>query len=410
MSSLVVSPRTRTLSLPARLCPACDSERHEVLFNQHFGSMSSGGILEGYEVVSCTGCGFCFANGIPEQEKFDWYYQEMSKYENATRGGQESEFDAKRFAAMAQQIAQWSPNRQTRILEIGCGTGGLLAVLKTMGYQNVRGMDPSPACARLARDVYDIVVSAGTLSTLSPELGTFDLVILAGVLEHVRDLKSATRALANVLATSGQVFIGVPDASRYTHGEDAPFQEFSIEHINFFGPSSLRNLMARCGFVGTQCRQELVEFSHRTVTPSFYALFEKQPTVHSVKPDTETPAELSAYVERCSRSHESIGLAIDRLVSLDQPFMVWGTGAHTLRLLAVSNLSKGKIKAFVDSNPRYHGKRLHDAPIIAPTDLASYPSDYPILISSRVYQREIAKTIRESLGLPNEIVTLYDVE
>jgi len=35
------------------------------------------------------------------------------------------------------------------------------------------------------------------------------------------------------------VFITVPDASRYAAGDDAPFQEFSLEHINYFGPQSL---------------------------------------------------------------------------------------------------------------------------------------------------------------------------
>jgi len=43
-------------------------------------------------------------------------------------------------------------------------------------------------------------------------------------------------------------YIEVPDASIYYKGEDAPFQEFSPEHINFFGPDSLRNLMITNGF------------------------------------------------------------------------------------------------------------------------------------------------------------------
>jgi SAM-dependent methyltransferase len=371
--------------------------------------MSGGSLLEGYDVVSCRDCGFCFASGIPEQEKFDWYYQEMSKYENARQGGRQSAYDAKRLTTIAEQVAEWCPDRQARVLEIGCGTGGLLAILKQLGYQNVRGMDPSAACASLAKDLHDIVVTPGTLSTLSPALGQFDLVILAGVLEHVRDLDTGITALAGLLPTNGRLFIGVPDASRYTHGEDAPFQEFSVEHINFFGPGSLRNLMAKYGFANTGCRQELVEFSHRTVTPAFNALFERRQAVGMVEPDVVTPAELAAYVKHCSRSHEGICATIDRLVSSGRPFVVWGTGAHTLRLLAVSRLSAGKIIAFVDSNPRYQGNRLHNAPIIAPSHLAALPSDYPILISSRVYQREIGRAIREALQLSNEIVTLYDV-
>jgi SAM-dependent methyltransferase len=409
MSFMATPTAMRSLNGLARPCPACEGERHTLLFKQRFDAMSGGSLLEGYDVVSCRDCGFCFASRIPEQEKFDWYYQEMSKYENAPQGGRQSAYDAQRLTTIAEQVAEWCPNRQARVLEIGCGTGGLLAILKQLGYQNVCGMDPSTACAGLAKALYDIVVTPGTLSALSPGLGQFDLVILAGVLEHVRDLDTGVAALTGLLTTNGRLFIGVPDASRYTHGEDAPYQEFSVEHINFFGPGSLSNLMAKHGFVNTGCRQELVEFSHRTVTPAFNALFEKRQVVDKVEPDLVTPRELAAYVEQCSLSHESICVTIDRLVLSDRPFVVWGTGAHTLRLLAVSRLSAGKIVAFVDSNPRYQGKRLHDAPIIAPSDLAALPAEYPILISSRVYQREIGRAIRESLHLPNEIVTLYDV-
>jgi predicted SAM-dependent methyltransferase len=41
----------------------------------------------------------------------------------------------------------------------------------------------------------------------------------------------------DILAPTGKIYIAVPDASQYINGEDAPFQEFSIEHINFFGPT-----------------------------------------------------------------------------------------------------------------------------------------------------------------------------
>ncbi len=40
----------------------------------------------------------------------------------------------------------------------------------------------------------------------------------------------------------------VPDATRFAMSPDAPFQEFSIEHINYFTPVSLVNLMGRYGF------------------------------------------------------------------------------------------------------------------------------------------------------------------
>src|SRR6516225_2642622 len=136
MSFMATHTETSSLNGLTRPCPACEGQRHALLFKQRFDTMSGGSLLEGYDVVSCRDCGFCFASGIPEQEKFDWYYQEMSKYENARQGGRQSAYDAKRLTTIAEQVAEWCPDRQARVLEIGCGTGGLLAILKQLGYQN----------------------------------------------------------------------------------------------------------------------------------------------------------------------------------------------------------------------------------------------------------------------------------
>ena len=63
--------------------------------------------------------------------------------------------------------------------------------------------------------------------------------------------------------------------------------------------------------------------------------------------------------------------------------------------------------AFIESNSRYHGKTLHGRPILAPEALKSHPE--PVLISSRVFQKEITDQIRTGLGCPNELIVLYNV-
>jgi hypothetical protein len=102
---------------------------------------------------------------------------------------------------------------------------------------------------------------------------------------------------------------------------------------------------------------------------------------------------------------EQIHRTIDRLASHGKPVIVWGAGAHTLRLLATSRLSEAKITAFVDSNPRYQSKRLLGVPIISPTELKGRSE--PVLISSRVFQRDIERQIHHELNCSNELILLY---
>ena len=51
------------------------------------------------------------------------------------------------------------------------------------------------------------------------------------------------------LADNGLLYVDVPDVMQFGRTADAPFQEFSIEHVNYFSAKSLSNLMRAHGFV-----------------------------------------------------------------------------------------------------------------------------------------------------------------
>ena len=86
---------------------------------------------------------------------------------------------------------------------------------------------------------------------------------------------------------------------------------------------------------------------------------------------------------------------------------MWGVGTHTSRLMATSRLPEADIVAFIESNSRYHGKTLHGRAILPPEALKDHHE--PVLISSRVFEKEIAEQIRHDLGCTNELICLYNV-
>jgi SAM-dependent methyltransferase len=387
----------------------CGGSDKRLLWQQRFSSLS-GGLLEGYDVVACTRCGFCFADHVPEQAAFDRYYEEMSKYEYNDQGGQESPYDLAKFQEITAFIQPCFRSRDARILEVGCATGRLLGLVKEAGYPNVLGVDPSPACAQAATALYGVPAITGTLTRMEVAPASRDFLILSGVLEHVRDLDVALRRLSEVLAEGGQLHIVVPDASRYADGEDAPFQEFSVEHINFFGPDSLTNLLGGYGFRHIVSEQRKITVNYRTATPVILVVFERFSGNHpssTRSPDWRTPAGLERYIAKSTAADQQIQTSISLLADDQTPVMVWGTGAHTLRLLQTSRLGEARITAFIDSNARYQDKQLRGVPILAP-DAVRGRSE-PILISSRVYQHELANRIRNEMGLSNQLILLYAI-
>jgi SAM-dependent methyltransferase len=392
-----------------RGCPVCGSIERKVLFRQDFAVVDSATPVTGYDVAVCMSCGAGYADGIPDQRAFDRYYRDMSKYEYHQREGAESEYDQRRLAIIADIIAPHVPRRDARILDIGCATGRLLANLRERGFPNVTGLDPSPACAVAAKKLYDIDVHTMTLAELGAGTEKFDVAILVGVLEHLRDLDEAFVHLRTILNPGGLLYVEVPDATTFADWPNAPYQDFSTEHLNFFAPVSLEHLMLRRGFSRVFLEQNHRQQSYRTVMSNVSAVFRKEAAEPAQVDlfDADTEPGLVRYIEQCRRDDERLRVKIDALVESGRPLLVWGVGTHTTRLMATSRLAEANIVAFIESNARYQGKTLHGRPIIAPDALRSHAE--PVLVSSRVFQHEIAAQIRDDLRRPNEVILLYDL-
>jgi hypothetical protein len=212
----------------------------------------------------------------------------------------------------------------------------------------------------------------------------------------------------HLLSPEGLVYIDAPDATRFAETMEAPFQEFSTEHINYFSPTSLTNLMEASGFRRIHLIQTKVEPSVGKVVCELKGLFRKR-QVGSPEPEYDHDSEtaLTEYIISSHRLEEKVHQVIESVVGEGNPILVWGVGTHTQRLLATSQLPRAKIQVFIDSNPRYQGKTLLGRPVISPKDLGEYHD--PILIVTRGYQQEIDEYIRSELRLPNKVIHLYQL-
>jgi len=392
---------------PHRPCPVCLSENHNILFRQDFAKYSDGGLMSGYDVAVCSTCGAGFADDIPAQTEFDRYYAQMSKYEHAYRDGKVSDVDAARFTEVV-DLAGPHVKSGDRIVDVGCATGALLAEFNKRGFTNLKGYDPSRACCEAAMRLYGIDVAESTINGLAAHPESADMVIMTGVLEHLADVDTSLHQLKRMLAPSGMLYLEVPDASRYDDWFSAPYQFFSMEHVNFFSPQSLSNLLARHGLTTVFVQRIARYLSSQSVEPAIAGLFSLRGKVHKIKKDEETSMRMGKYIAQSRIMAEKIQSVIIKLIKEQKPLVVWGAGTHTLRLLLTSELSKANILAILDSNSRYHGKSIHGFPIMSPKEFDN--TGAAILISSHTAENEIKRHILERLGWTNELVCLYENE
>lgn len=101
------------------------------------------------------------------------------------------------------------PVEKARILEVGCGTGHNLAMLGRFGKVEACELDPSAralASKRLGRKVKD-----ARLPDLSMfPAGSFDLIALLDVLEHVKPDTASLRAVHRRMKPGGALLLTVP--------------------------------------------------------------------------------------------------------------------------------------------------------------------------------------------------------
>jgi ubiquinone/menaquinone biosynthesis C-methylase UbiE len=137
-------------------------------------------------------------------------------------------------------------------LDLGCGDGRLTESLRAA---TIVGADVSlVALERAARRVRGMrVVRLQPDEPLPFEDNSFDLVLCAETLEHVRDVQLLLSEARRVLRPAGRLAITTPAHSRRTalrllfRGWESQFQPLS-PHLRFFTRRSLRRLLDELGF------------------------------------------------------------------------------------------------------------------------------------------------------------------
>jgi SAM-dependent methyltransferase len=134
-----------------------------------------------------------------------------------------------------------------KILDIGCGRGNLLKILKQMGcdcYGIERTEFPTDKHSQ------DIHIHRDNLEDINFAEGFFDAVIIWHVLEHINDPLSLIQETARILRPGGMLAIAVPnfDSSQARIFRESWFHLDLPRHRYHFTPDTLLRCLNKNGF------------------------------------------------------------------------------------------------------------------------------------------------------------------
>lgn len=205
-----------------------------------------------FQIVECNGCQFLFTNPRPEESALSRYYQsaEYISHSDTSRGLINKLYKIIRGITLKKKFNLIRPYlKNNKLLDIGCGTGAFLSYCKNENIITA-GVEPDDGAKKIAREKYSLQVEGEDSLNTFPD-GSFSVITMWHVLEHVPRLNERVAEIRRILHPEGKLIVAVPnylsdDAKRY----GAFWAAYDVpRHLYHFTPSTIKRLFEKHGMV-----------------------------------------------------------------------------------------------------------------------------------------------------------------
>ncbi len=166
-----------------------------------------------------------------------------------------------KFSGLIQEAMDFFPKRRARqitkamgnkgkVLDIGCGNGHFLEMMKAQGGVEIYGIEMPGNSADRASKIPGINLKIGSLQDDDYQASMFDAITMFHVFEHLHNPQEMLQRISKLLRPGGVLYISVPNIdswqARWFKGKwlhlDPP------RHLFFFTPKRFTALLGEMGF------------------------------------------------------------------------------------------------------------------------------------------------------------------
>jgi len=206
-----------------------------------------------FHIVECLRCGLLRLSPPPSPQEFDAYYPKRYWFDPAENAASRMEERYRRLVLrdhllfVARALAE--AGETGPVLDVGCGGGLFLGMLRERGYK-VLGLDVSEKAAGLAWQRQHVPAITGELAAAPVAPASCSAVTMFHVLEHVARPQAYLAEAYTLLAPKGRLIVQVPNAAswqfavlgRRWNGVDAP------RHLHLFRAADMERMIEAAGF------------------------------------------------------------------------------------------------------------------------------------------------------------------
>ena len=210
-------------------CPLCDATRHAVFLTQPI-----------FRVLECRACGFRYVD--PETVQGSSGRRTERKEEPLVPVDPERPHIRRRVRDILAHASSGCA------LDIGCGRGEVAILLSRAGFR-CEGLDVDGRMIRRLRSAHpEVVWHSGKVEETIASLGSFDVVTMYHVLEHLQRPLAVMELVKEAVKPGGLIVVEVPNIDGlHARLRGQSWDYFKPDHLNYFGPRRLCDIAERIG-------------------------------------------------------------------------------------------------------------------------------------------------------------------
>jgi len=249
--------------------------------------------------VRCAACGHLYLNPRPSSKDLGVIYPSNYYAYEVDGGGLVARLRRSWEGGKVRQYARWLGAGPRRILDIGCGNGRFLDLMRDFGPEEwaLVGIDFDAEAARQCA-ARGFETHVGRIEDLDPGGEPLDAVIMLQLIEHVDDPAVICRRVFSLLRPGGCFIVETPNLAGldYRWFRHSWWGHYHFpRHWNLFSSASLRRLLEASGFE-IEHAESLISTSSWTISLHNYFLDRGYPTWFSGFFHFKNPILLAIFV------------------------------------------------------------------------------------------------------------------